>query len=60
MHAPAVLQKIAIGCLVFELSKLRFRAHDFLSAVQNGLIKCILYETGCGGATPEGMSCHIL
>ena len=28
MHAPAVLQKLAIGCLVFELLKLKFRAHD--------------------------------
>ena len=28
MHAPAALQKLAIGFLVFELSKLKFRTHS--------------------------------
>ena len=27
MHVPAVLKKLAIGCLVFELLKLKCRAH---------------------------------
>ena len=27
MHAPVALQKLAIGCLVIELLKLKFRAH---------------------------------
>ena len=26
MHAPAALQKLTIGCLVFESSKLKLRA----------------------------------
>ena len=29
MHAPAALQRLAIGCLVFELSKLKFRAYNY-------------------------------
>ena len=29
MHAPAVLEKLAEGCLVSELLKLKFRAHIF-------------------------------
>ena len=29
MHAHAALQKLAIGCLVFELSKLKFRACNY-------------------------------
>ena len=29
IHAPAALQKLAEGCLVFELLKLKFRAHNF-------------------------------
>ena len=29
MYASAAPQKLAIGCLVFEQSKLRFRAHSY-------------------------------
>ena len=29
INAPVALQKLAIGCLVYELLKLKFRAHNF-------------------------------
>ena len=35
MHAPAALQKLTIGCLVFELSKLKFRERN----LDDGLFK---------------------
>ena len=35
MHAPAALQKLAIGCLVFEVSKLKFRAHNLFDGLLN-------------------------
>ena len=30
MHVPVALQKLATDCSVFELAKLRFRAHNYL------------------------------
>ena len=33
MHASGALQKLAIGCLVFKLSKLKFRAHNLFDGV---------------------------
>ena len=30
---PAALQKLAIACLVFELSKLRLRAHNLFDGL---------------------------
>ena len=30
MRAPAALQKLAISCLDFDLSKVRFRAHSYI------------------------------
>ena len=35
MHAPAALQKLTIGCLVFKLSKLKFRERN----LDDGLFK---------------------
>ena len=33
MNASGALQKLAIGCLVFKLSKLKFRAHNLFDGV---------------------------
>ena len=43
---------VAISCLVFELSKLKFRAHNSFEG--------LIYESGVVGVTPEGMGHHIL
>ena len=48
-NSPALttLQKqIAIDCLVSELSKLRFRAHNLFDGLLKRLRKCIIDETG--------------
>ena len=38
MHAPAALQKLSIGYLVFEPLKLKFRAHNLFNGFLKGLI----------------------
>ena len=59
MHTTAVLQKLAIGYLVFELLKLKFGAHILFDGLFKVPIKCILDEVGgVVGATPEGMGHH--
>ena len=61
MHVPAALQKLTIGGLVFELSKLKFRARNLDDGLLKGLIQYIINEArGVVGATPESMGHHIL
>ena len=43
---------VAISCLVFELSKLKFRVHN--------LFEGLIYKPGVVGVTPEGMGHHII
>ena len=56
--------KLAIGCLVFKLFKLRFILEClFIAYLQKGLIKCINYRDEAGsvvGALPKGMGHHTL
>ena len=61
-HAcPAVHRKLAIGCLVFELSKLKFKAHNLFDGLLKGFNKMhSRWSRGVMGATPEGLGYHIL
>ena len=60
MHPPVATTSEAIGRLVYELSKLRLRAH-IRWTFKKSLIKCIIGDAGgVVGSTPEGMGCHIL
>ena len=39
MHAPPALQKLVIGCLALELSKLICRAHNLFDGLLKGVNK---------------------
>ena len=60
MHPPVPCTLETIDHLVYELSKLRLRAHIWWT-FKKGLIKCIIGEAGgVVSSTPEGMGCHNL